>query len=161
MITAIDPGTHQSAIVQWDGEKIVRKMLVTNRDALLFCDVMPDQGRVAIEMIAAYGMPVGRDVFETCVLIGRMEQILAGRGIEATRVLRREVKMHLCASARAKDSNIRQALVDRLGAPGTKKNQGCTYGIKKDLWAALALAVTCYDKPELLSGPTLHFPPSA
>jgi hypothetical protein len=46
---------------------------------------------------------------------------------------------------RAKDSNIRQALIDRFGEPGTKKVPGLLYGIKKDEWSALALGVFWHD----------------
>ncbi len=53
-----------------------------------------------------------------------------------------EVKIHLCNHPRAKDPNIRQALIDRFGAPGTKKNQGATYGLAGDMWSALGVAVT-------------------
>jgi hypothetical protein len=65
-------------------------------------------------------------------------------------VERREVKLHLCGQARAKDSNIIQALKDRFGDKGTKNKPGLTYGMRKDLWQAFALAVTCMDKPELI-----------
>jgi hypothetical protein len=47
---------------------------------------------------------------------------------------------------RAKDQNIRQALIDRLGPPGTKKNPGPTYGVTSHMWSALAVAVTAHDK---------------
>ncbi|MGH7470493.1 MAG: hypothetical protein ACRENP_21315 [Longimicrobiales bacterium] len=54
--------------------------------------------------------------------------------------------MHLCKNPKAKDQNIRQALIDLLGAPGTKKNPGPTYGISGDAWSALAIAVTARDQ---------------
>ena len=101
----------------------------------------PDCHEVVIEMVACYGMAVGAEVFETVFWIGRFWEI-ARRDIGVTRLYRKDVKMHLCNSMRAKDGNIRQALIDKLGAPGTKKNPGPTYGIKADIWAALAVAVT-------------------
>jgi hypothetical protein len=91
----------------------------------------------AIEMIASYGLPVGREVFETCLWIGRFMERLD----KPTRLIyRKDVKLHLCNSPRAKDGNVRQALVDKYGKPGTKKNPGKLYGISGHLWAALAVA---------------------
>jgi hypothetical protein len=55
---------------------------------------------------------------------------------------RKDVKMHLCGTPRAKDGNIRQRLLDLLGPQGTKKQPGPTYGVKSHAWAALAVAVT-------------------
>jgi len=58
------------------------------------------------------------------------------------------VKLHLCGSARAKDTNIRQALIDRYGgsaAIGKKAAPGPLYGVSKDVWSALAVAVTAAD----------------
>ena len=48
---------------------------------------------------------------------------------------------------KAKDSNIRQAIMDRYGstreaAIGTKKNPQELYGVSKDIWAALGVAIT-------------------
>lgn len=57
-----------------------------------------------------------------------------------------EVKKHLCHNGAAKDSNIRQALIDRFGPPGVKKEPGILYGVKKDIWAAMAIAVTWFDQ---------------
>jgi hypothetical protein len=108
-------------------------------------------GDLAIEMIASYGMPVGREVFETCVWIGRAAETYddqwrsydGGEQIrEAEFVFRRDVKLHLCGNARAKDSNVRQALIDLFGAPGTKANPGGTYLVKSHAWAALGVAAT-------------------
>jgi hypothetical protein len=55
---------------------------------------------------------------------------------------RRDVKLTLCGSARAKDTNIRQALIDALGEVGTKKNPGPLYGVSGHYWAALGVAYT-------------------
>jgi hypothetical protein len=95
-------------------------------------------------MVASYGMPVGREVFETCVWIGRFQQ--SWRYPEAVKlVYRRDVKLHLCGNSRAKDANIRQALIDKLGPVGTKSAPGPLYGVKSHAWAAVAVAVTAYE----------------
>lgn len=143
MILAIDPGTTESGWVLLDGHHIVQSGVDANGDILraLQNGIWPMAETLAIEMVASYGMAVGREVFETCVWIGRFQQ--AWREPEDVRlVYRRDVKLHLCGSAKAKDPNIRQALLDLLGPQGTKKSPGPTYGVKSHAWAALALAVT-------------------
>jgi hypothetical protein len=42
---------------------------------------------------------------------------------------------------RAKDPNVRQALLDKIGPVGTKKNPGPLYGVSGHGWSALAVAV--------------------
>lgn len=74
---------------------------------------------MVIEMIASYGMPVGKEVFDTCVWIGRFVE---ASGMPTNYIYRKDEKMNICHSMRAKDSNIRQALIDRFGVVGTKKN---------------------------------------
>jgi len=152
MILAIDPGTTESAYVildkdlkpvifgKYDNEMILKMIYATNP---------PDsnEGRVtdcAIEMVASYGMAVGKEVFETVYWIGRFrEAITFTENIKL--IYRKEEKSNLCHSMKAKDSNIRQALIDRFGAVGTKKNQGWFYGVSKDVWAAVAVGVTYHD----------------
>ncbi len=100
---------------------------------------------LAIEMVQAMGMAVGREVFETVWWTGRFCQ--AWHDQEAViRIHRSEVKRYLCGSMKANDSNIRQALIDALGAPGTKASPGATYGVRTHAWAALAVAVTAEAK---------------
>ena len=68
-----------------------------------------------------------------------------------SRIGRKAVKIHLCGSMRAKDPNIRQALIDRYGgssAIGRKATPGPLYGVAGDVWAALAVAVTHADTAE-------------
>jgi hypothetical protein len=86
-------------------------------------------------------MPIGDDSVETLLWTGRFIQ--AWHDPEAVvRVKRSAVKLHLCGSNRAKDANVRQALIDKLGPPGTKKAPGPTRGVTSHAWAALGVAVT-------------------
>jgi hypothetical protein len=63
---------------------------------------------------------------------------------------RRDVKVLLCNSSKAKDSNVRQALLDLFprsggGATpqiGTKSQPGPLYGVSTHAWPALGVAVT-------------------
>jgi hypothetical protein len=137
---AIDPGTTQSGVVLFRGDRVLEAGVHDNH-AVLDLIRNSEADVLAVEMIASYGMAVGREVFETCVWVGRFQQ--AWRSPESVRkVYRKDVKLHLCGSPRAKDANIRQALIDLLGAPGTKKAPGATYGVSSHAWAALAVAVT-------------------
>ena len=157
-ILAIDPGTSQSAFVEWQEGKIKDSGIVPNPQLLA---MLRDPGEIytqelCIEAVASYGMPVGKEVFETCFWIGRfMQQWIVYHAKEPRLVYRRDVKLHHCASAKAKDSNIRQALIDKYGQPwtwkvidpnkpATGKNrvkvEGVTFGLHDDLWAAFSLA---------------------
>jgi hypothetical protein len=143
-ILAIDPGPVQSALVLLGPDrKILDASIESNEKVAHLLRVGPCAfgfPHVAIEMIASYGMPVGVEVFETCCWIGRFEEAYVHKDL-MSRHFRKDIKLHLCGSNRARDSNVRQALIDYLGPPGTKQNPGPTYGIKKDMWAALALAI--------------------
>jgi hypothetical protein len=143
-ILAIDPGTEQSAFVYWDSrDKIIKdKGIWPNEDILSYIKdhYIPGSNTDAlvIEMVASYGMPVGKEVFDTCVWIGRFWQ---ASKYPVHLLYRREVKMFLCGNMRAKDGNIRQALIDMLGKDVCK-------GVSKDVWAALGVAVTFADKSQ-------------
>ena len=143
-ILAIDPGTTESGWCLLSNGRASLSGVMANEQVLELLTANRRKGdgyTLAIEMIASYGMAVGREVFETCVWIGRFKQ--AWHSPEAVRlVYRRDVKLHLCGSPRAKDANIRQALLDLLGPQGTKKQPGPTYGVKSHAWAALGVAVT-------------------
>ncbi len=141
MIFAVDPGTTKSGWVLFDAGRVVDSGVHDNHDLLRWVQAGQGADILAIEMVASYGMAVGREVFETVRWIGRFQQ--AWRDPEAVRlVYRQEVKLHLCKTTKANDANIRQALIDKYGAPGTKKAPGSTYGVSSHAWAALGVAST-------------------
>ncbi len=147
LICGIDPGPVKSALVNWNSKKqnVVSKGIYPNDEILIYLRNSHVSGidSLCVEMIQGMGMPVGREVFETCLFIGQIKESRKWvyPSNELALIYRKDIKMHLCGSMRAKDSNIRQALIDRFGVPGTKKNPGKLYGIKEHEWAALALAV--------------------
>jgi hypothetical protein len=150
-VFAIDPGPVISGwCVLLDGKVIAADVYENER--LLKLLENGCAGVLAIEMIASYGMPVGREVFETCVWIGRFFQAWKGSPVEL--VYRKDVKMHLCGSMKAKDANIRQALIDLFPATGggkipqigTKAKPGPLCGVSTHVWPALAVAVTVAGK---------------
>lgn len=142
----IDPGprSHGVVVVKSDYSTIEGVDLSTD----MLCEKLERlsvvcKTEVSCEWIQSYGMKVGKEVFETVFQIGRIYHAHPMRLIP-----RLDVKLHICGQARAKDANIRQALIDRFGAPGTKKNPGRTYGMRAHLWQALAVAVTAREIPK-------------
>jgi len=153
-ILAIDPGTTQSGWVLTEDQRVLESGISENLGILGIVRDQPRDGRrLAIEMIASYGMPVGKEVFETCLWIGRFMQVW--HDPEAvTLVYRKDVKMHLCGSPRAKDPNVRQALIDlyeptgggKTPQIGTKGQPGPLYGVSSHAWPALGVALTAYHR---------------
>lgn len=154
MIFAIDPGNIYSAYAVLDDElKLLDFGKIENHEMLKRIEKYGDRNiHFPIEMVACYGMAVGKTVFETCLWIGRFIQTAKLNGyVCITKVYRQDEKMNLCHDSRAKDCNIRQALVDRFAkhdlknGKGTKKNPDVFYGVSADVWAAIAVGVTYHD----------------
>lgn len=152
-ILAVDPGPTQSAYVTYDGEQVLNGAKVPNEQLMAIIEVNgPKWTVVVFEQVAAMGMAVGAEVFETVFWTGRFyqqaqESARRDRHSRAMdRMKRHVVKTHLCNSMKAKDGNIRQALIDKWGgkdvAIGKKKTPGPLYGVAGDTWQALAVAVT-------------------
>jgi hypothetical protein len=147
-VIAVDPGPERSALVVWNGS-VLHRLYGHNLDVLHQLKRWQNETPLVIEKVASFGMPVGAEVFETVYWSGRFAEAY---GAERThRITRIDVKNHLCHSSRAKDSNIRQALIDRFGPPGTKAKPGLLYGLSGDVWSALAVAVTWWDRQHKVS----------
>jgi len=75
MILAIDPGTTQSAYCWYEKGGVGSAGILDNSSIILLIknETWP-QVEIAIEMVASYGMAVGKEVFETVRWIGRFQQ---------------------------------------------------------------------------------------
>ena len=142
IVMAIDPGTEMSGWVVWDGKLILKSGESKNEDLKAMLDHICTQttdGLLVIEWITGYGIPAGRETFETCRWVGRFEEKWPG---PVYLLPRQKVKQHFQA---LNDKFIRQALIDRIGPQGTKKNPGPLFGITGHKLSALAVAVAYYD----------------
>ena len=156
LIMGIDPGTTESAFVIWDSLKkhITEKEILPNDSVLDHIAYRwVDFDLLAVEMIESYGMPVGRETFETVVWIGRFIEAVQKTPSAYPKsfqlVHRGNSKLHHTGSKRAKDANIRQALIDKYGEPGRKASPGITYGLKSHMWQAFAVAALVAEGGEL------------
>lgn len=144
LVMAIDPGYERSAWLTYDGTRPHAFGLEDNEKVLWILRRRPEVSSVLIEKIESFGMAVGREVFDTVWWAGRFAE--AVEPIPVVQVPRRSVKLAICGDTRAKDANIRAALIDRFGgrdtAVGRRAAPGPLYGISADVWSALAIAVT-------------------
>lgn len=153
-IFAIDPGNVESAYCLIDDKELrpLEFNKVPNTDLVELlrffgrCTNAPDV--VVIERVASYGMAVGQTVFQTCEWIGRFAEASLMAGLPVDYLYRQDEKLHICRDSRAKDANIRRALIDRFAqhdlknGKGTKKKPDFFYGFRADIWAAYAVAIT-------------------
>ena len=154
IIIGIDPGPKRHAAIVLDDKRIVE--FLDDHDTaqvLQLCRGYPN-AVIACEWVASMGMAVGHEVFETVWQIG-----VLSAGLSAVRLIpRMDVKLYLCQTNRAKDKNIRQALLDLVGPVGTTKNRGPCYGVASHTWAALAVAVTARDNTQTEHEAVFHLP---
>jgi len=147
ILLAVDTGTTKSAYVYVDTEtyKIEESGKVDN-EKMMEIVRYGYYDACAIEMFSSYGMRVGKEVFESVVMVGRVMEASRNRGIPADRIARNEVKGFVCRKKGAvKDADVIQVLKDRFGGKGTKKDPGFFFGTTADIWQAFALAVSCID----------------
>lgn len=153
-VFAIDPGNIESAYCMIDAATLrpIQFGKVGNDELLgmlrRFAVPTDAPELVVIERVASYGMAVGREVFETCEWTGRFAEAALEREVPVAYVYRRDEKLHICGDSKAKDANIRRALIDRFArhdlknGKGTKKKPDWFYGITADVWAAYAVGLT-------------------
>ena len=151
-ILAIDPGTTHSAwcilksgdVVSAFGKEDNKWLLEGLRRTLYGWHTVD---HVVIEMMSSYGKPVGNEVFETLVWIGRFMEATTRSYIPCHRITRRETKNYICKGRRKRnDATVRACLLERYGAGGvnaigTKKLPGPLYGVTGDVWSAIAVGI--------------------
>ena len=159
-VLAFDPGNVETAycLIDTETRKPIEFGKVKNEDALVYIyryfETHTELKAIIIEMVASYGMAVGKSVFDTCVMIGRLTEAASNLGLRAEYIYRIEEKTTICHDSKAKDANIRQALIDRFAqhdmknGKGTKKDPDWFYGFAADTWSAYAVAITWLEKRE-------------
>ena len=146
-VYAIDPGPEKSGCVMLENSHPTPIVLEFGHHPNP--DIWGTPGAVvAIEMIESFGMAVGAETFRTCVEIGRLVERFSSL-TEVALIGRKAVKINLCGSARAKDANIRQAIIDRYGGPAAIRKGGPLYKVSSHIWAALAVGLTYLDQQKV------------
>jgi len=140
-VLGIDPGPAKSAwAIYWPGFSVKQYGHIENVQLIgMLHDLSDSVSRIAIEKIESYGMPVGREIFDTVYWTGRFAERLDPIPVEW--IPRKRVVTIICGSSRAKDQNVRQALIDRFGGQEAIRKGGPLYKISGDVWSALAVAV--------------------
>lgn len=175
IITGIDPGPEKSALVEFDGAKIVKSVYVDNDALLLWThSLLPGAAKlVAIEMPEARGggQPVSQALIDTAAWAGRFDHYHA-----AMLFYPRDVRIALCGVSSCTRAHVNQALEDQFAksmhpderalcasisksaawhpAIGSSKYPGPLYsiahpgeaGISTHLWDALAVAVAGFER---------------
>ena len=150
-VLAVDPGNELSAYMVMDSDtfKPIEFAKLSNcalNEMLRNNEIQYDEA--VAERVQSFGMPVGRSIFLTCEEIGRLAEIIESKGKPISYVYRKDEKLHICGDPRAKDSNIRRALIERFATfdfetgKGTKKHPDWWYGMKLDTWSAAAISIT-------------------
>ena len=142
LLIAVDPGPADCGVAIFrDG--IYSSSSICTSDSMVAAWSYPTdvQCTYVIEMIGHYGkgMPVGAEVFHTCVWIGRFLQAWGPNRCHL--VLRASIKARLCGTVAARDANVRQVIIDRLGGPAARKKGGILHGVKADAWQAIAVGL--------------------
>ena len=152
-ILCLDVGTVESGYVIMDYNPFtLYEFGKINNEELLDIVKSKNYEVLVYEEFQCYGMPIGKSTIQSITWNGRYIQSALDRGITVDFIYRAEEKMSLCNSMKAKDSNIRQALIDRFAnfdfknGKGTAKNKDVFYGVTKDVWSAIAIGVTYYEK---------------
>lgn len=145
-ILCLDIGTEDSAYCLLDETYKPIQFAKISNEELLEIVKTTDYDNLVYEEFQSYGMPIGISTITSITWNGRYIQSALDRNKKVFPVYRKDVKINICGTMRAKDGNIRQALIDRFGNVGTKKNKGYFYGFAKDMWSAYAIGTTYIDK---------------
>lgn len=152
IILALDVGTTESGWCFMDWETYTPyEFGKTANEEMLNIVKLGLYHKLVYEAFASYGMAIGQSTIKSIEWNGRFIQCAVDRGIPTFPIFRRDEKMNICGTMKAKDANIRQALIDRFAkfdmknGKGTKSNQDFFYGFSKDAWSAFAIGTTYID----------------
>jgi hypothetical protein len=140
-LVSIDPGTTHSAFMRFNPRSMTWDRFGKVPNAIVLTRLFTLQPEMVVcEDMQAMGRPCGAEVFATVRYTGRIQQICFTEGIPFHLIKRTTVKKFLCPKMRAKDKDVRAAMIALYGPQGSKKEPGRTYGIANDVWSAFAIA---------------------
>lgn len=140
MTIAIDPGFRTTgwALLRPIADKLLPELVDHgNTPTIEFLERLRSDSELiiteaVIENVGHYGtgMSAGSEVFDTCIFLGQMHEILESvHGAPVKKIRRQTIKTQLCGRATAKKAEVRQAVIDRWGgnerAIGGKKCPQC------------------------------------
>lgn len=154
IILSLDVGTEQSGYCFMNSADYAPLEFgkMNNQELLERIVMMGLYGALVYEEFQSYGMTVGQSTIKSITWNGRFIQVAWDRKIPFYPIYRVEEKINLCKSTKAKDANLRQAMIDRFAkfdfknGKGTKNNRDWFYGFSKDAWSAAIIGVTFIDK---------------
>jgi len=158
IILAIDPGFGKSAWLLFNSNKMQIEFAAIFSNAQIIESLSRTKPKTGFDILAieiinntfSRTRYIGPEIMMTQFWAGRFYQAVNNNNIETFYYHRKQIVTTICGNPTANDSDIRQALIGRFPATGagkrpqigTKKKPGPLYGIHKDLWSALAVAVT-------------------
>jgi hypothetical protein len=176
IIIGVDPGPTKSGYVGFEPGNVrypIDRAGIALNEAVLghlkFLGEWHGACALAVEMVSSYGVQVGKSTIDTTWWAGRFAQAAEAKGMPQIRVYRSTVRAHMFSRYislmppdpackhwptrwnQVGDPHVMRGLWARFGgskakAVGTKKKPGPLYGLKGHMWAALAVAVTAYEK---------------
>lgn len=151
-ILALDVGTTESGfcLMQEQTYMPLRFGKISNEELLVIVK-KEDYGKLVYEAFASYGMAIGQSTIKSIEWNGRFIQCALDREIPVFPIFRKDEKINICGTMKAKDANIRQALIDRFAkhdfknGKGTKNEPDWFFGFRADSWSAFAIGTTYLD----------------
>ena len=153
-VLGIDPGPLHKwtgvVLVDFNKNSIEDKGLIHNTDMISWIRERRQLFDVCgIEVLQAQGCQVQQTTFDTGHWGGRYAQVVYDLGKPVYEIFRRKIKIHLCGKSSTGDTQVSAACRDRFKPTGggkdpwkgVKGKPGPLYGISKDMWSALAIAV--------------------
>lgn len=139
LIRSIDPGNKVSGTVIFDTDtgQVSEAEIIDNYALLekLKSIEVYDCDKLLVENVASYGQPVGQEVFDTCVWIGRFMQ--AWHDPEAVQLVSRvKIKKYLGAK---NDKEVRHAVINILRLKPIRGHN--IYELKSHMFSAVAIAL--------------------
>jgi hypothetical protein len=148
-VIGIDPGSKESAIIGWNGKKILFHAHANNSNILWEIEMTvpkADDCFMIIELPTLYqSQPMGKDIVQTVLWCGIFHHAF-GMG-RSTFVKRPDVVLYFTGRRNENKAAVNLAIRDRIGGKGTKKEPGPLFGITgQHKMDALAIAVMSFDQ---------------